>query len=119
MKTKQVPSEAMRCVAGELRFVSGDSKPEGNGADLKLVPFQMVARTGQPIEHYYWGRIVHDLTPSPSRCRLTELGAAFTSTTLQAAMISTGLMWWNWSSRWSSPRIRWRRGRRGGPISGR
>lgn len=55
MTTKQVPSEAMRCAAGELSFAFADS-------NQSKYPFKMVARTGQPIEHWYWGRIIHDLS---------------------------------------------------------
>lgn len=31
-----------------------------NGASGTSVPIEFLARTGDPIEHWYWGRIVHD-----------------------------------------------------------
>lgn len=52
---KQVPAAAMRCVVGT--FELGD-----NGEGAKTAPFRMVARTGDSIDHWYWGRVVHDLS---------------------------------------------------------
>ncbi len=40
---------------GEFEF--GD-----NGDNAKTIPVSMLARTGQPINHFFWGRIVHDLS---------------------------------------------------------
>ncbi len=31
-----------------------------NGASGASVPIEFLARTGDPIEHWYWGRIIHD-----------------------------------------------------------
>lgn len=53
-KTEAVPAAALRFTIGE--FELGD-----NGEDSKTAPFRMVARSGQPIEHWYWGSVVHDL----------------------------------------------------------
>ena len=50
-----VPVSALRFTAGEFQL--GD-----NGGDAKTAPFRMVARSGQPIEHWYWGRVVHDMS---------------------------------------------------------
>lgn len=47
---------------GALRFTIGDFELGDNGDNAKTAPFRMVARSGQPIEHWYWGRIVHDLS---------------------------------------------------------
>lgn len=47
---------------GALRFVVGDFDLGDNGDNAKTAPFRMVARSGQPIDHWYWGRIVHDLS---------------------------------------------------------
>jgi len=44
----------MRCVVGS--FELGD-----NGEGAKTAPFRMVARTGDAIDHWYWGKVVHDL----------------------------------------------------------
>jgi hypothetical protein len=54
-KTKSVPAAALRFNVGE--FAMGD-----NGDGAKSAPFRMVARSGQPIEHWFWGRVVHDLS---------------------------------------------------------
>jgi len=52
---RSVPVSALRFTVGE--FTLGD-----NGDDAKTAPFRMVARSGQPVEHWFWGRIVHDLS---------------------------------------------------------
>lgn len=54
MSTKDVPQSALRFEAAE--FSLGD-----NGDGAKSAPFRMVARSGQPIEHWFWGRVVHDM----------------------------------------------------------
>jgi len=54
-RTKSVPVAATRFGIGEFEF--GD-----NGEGAKTAPVRMVARTGKPIEHWYWGRVVHDLS---------------------------------------------------------
>lgn len=51
---KHVPAAALRCVVGS--FELGD-----NGEGAKTAPFRMVARTGNSIDHWYWGKVVHDL----------------------------------------------------------
>ena len=53
-KTKNVPAGAMRFTAGQFEFGS-------NGEDAKTAPIKMVSRSGKPIEHWWWGRVVHDL----------------------------------------------------------
>lgn len=52
-RTKRVPQAALRF---RSEFALGD-----NGDGAKSAPFSMVARSGQPIEHWFWGRVVHDL----------------------------------------------------------
>lgn len=53
-ETKQVPQAALRMSIGAFEFGS-------NGENAKSAPVRMVARSGQPIEHWYWGKVVHDL----------------------------------------------------------
>jgi hypothetical protein len=53
-ETKTLPRKALRFVAQEITV--GD-----NGENAKTAPVKMTARTGKPIEHWYWGRVVHDL----------------------------------------------------------
>jgi hypothetical protein len=50
----RIPAEACTFVVGE--FEIGD-----NGENAKTAPVRLVARSGQPIEHWFWGRIVHDM----------------------------------------------------------
>ena len=52
--TRNVPVSAFRFNVGALEFGS-------NGEGAKTAPIKMVARSGQPIEHWWWGRVVHDL----------------------------------------------------------
>ena len=33
-----------------------------NGEDAKTAPIRMLARSSKPIEHYYWGNVVHDIS---------------------------------------------------------
>lgn len=51
---RRVPAAALRCVVGA--FELGD-----NGDDAKTAPFKMVARSGDSIDHWFWGTVVHDL----------------------------------------------------------
>jgi len=51
---RSIPAEACRMQVGE--FALGD-----NGEDAKTAPVRLVARSGKPIEHWFWGRVVHDL----------------------------------------------------------
>lgn len=51
---KSVPAAALR-FTGEMQL--GD-----NGESSKTAPFAMVARSGDAIEHWYWGKVIHDLS---------------------------------------------------------
>jgi len=51
---REVPTAACRFEAGE--FTLGD-----NGDDAKSAPIRILARTGKPMEHWYWGLCVHDM----------------------------------------------------------
>jgi len=53
---RKVPAAALRFNAGECRFAAGDGDD-----NEKSVPIEIVARSGEPISHWYWGRVVHDL----------------------------------------------------------
>jgi hypothetical protein len=55
LQSKSVPATALRFAVSACKF--GD-----NGADAKTVPVTMTARTGDPICHWYWGNVVHDLS---------------------------------------------------------
>jgi len=49
-----IPASACRLAGGEIDL--GD-----NGDGAKTAPVKLKARSGQPIEHWFWGRVVHDL----------------------------------------------------------
>lgn len=52
-RTKQAPVEAFAFDAGRVQFADGGS--DGEAA------IRLIARSGRPINHWYWGKIVHDL----------------------------------------------------------
>lgn len=54
MSTKNVPKSACCFAIGEVQV-------ESNGENATSAKFRMVARSGKPIDHPYWGRIVHDI----------------------------------------------------------
>ena len=53
-RTGHVPASALRMVVGP--FELGD-----NGEGAKSAPIRMRARTAQPVQHWFWGRVVHDM----------------------------------------------------------
>jgi len=53
-RTGHVPASALRMVVGP--FELGD-----NGENAKSAPIRMKARTAQPIQHWFWGKVVHDM----------------------------------------------------------
>ena len=54
-KFKSIPSRACFFEVGEIKV--GD-----NGEGAKTAPVSLVARSGKPIEHWFWGLVVHDLS---------------------------------------------------------
>lgn len=54
-KERSVPASA-------LQFSVGQFELKSNGENSKTAPFRMVARSGKPIEHWFWGNVVHDLS---------------------------------------------------------
>jgi DNA-binding TFAR19-related protein (PDSD5 family) len=53
-KFRDIPASACFLAAGEIQTAR-------KNADDKSAALRMVARSGKPIEHPYWGNIVHDL----------------------------------------------------------
>lgn len=51
----EIPANA--CILKSGEFELGD-----NGENSKSAPIRLVARSGKPIEHWFWGRVVHDLS---------------------------------------------------------
>jgi hypothetical protein len=52
--SNEAPRDAFRFAVGPMQFA------ETQG-DTSVFPFTMTARSGDPIQHWYWGRIVHDM----------------------------------------------------------
>lgn len=48
--------------AAALRFAGGEVSLGDNGDGAKTAPVKLKARSGQPIEHWFWGKVVHDLS---------------------------------------------------------
>jgi len=53
-KYSEIPATACTFAIGEFEVGS-------NGEGAKTAPVKLVARSGKPIEHWYWGKVVHDL----------------------------------------------------------
>lgn len=50
----KIPAQACIMQVGEFEL-------KDNGEKSKTAPVRLVARSGKPIEHWFWGRVVHDL----------------------------------------------------------
>jgi hypothetical protein len=50
---KEAPANACRFAAGPVKFAAA-----GNNGN---VPIHILARSNEPIDHWYWGRVVHDM----------------------------------------------------------
>ncbi len=60
---REVPANALRLSLGE--FTLGD-----NGENAKTAPISLVARAGKPIEHWYFGKVVHDFAGMQHKNRI-------------------------------------------------
>jgi hypothetical protein len=60
MNTKQIPAGALRMVTGRVDLQSAAALAAGS-KNSDRVPVRIRARSGQPIDHWFWGRIVHDM----------------------------------------------------------
>lgn len=56
MTLKSIPTAALRFTTTTVEV------GEQNGSEAKTAPFRMVARSGQPITHWYFGKVAHDLS---------------------------------------------------------
>jgi len=52
-KSKRVPARALRAMS--CGFVLGD-----NGENAKTAPLELLARSGGLVDHWFWGKVVHD-----------------------------------------------------------
>lgn len=59
---KSKPAQEVRKVpADALRFAAGDCAFADPGEGSANVPVKILARTGQPLDHWYWGKVIHDM----------------------------------------------------------
>jgi hypothetical protein len=56
VEKKNVPANAMRFDAGRVQFADGEVVGQTNSA-----PIKMLGRSAEPINHWYWGKIIHDM----------------------------------------------------------
>lgn len=54
-KPTEIPALACRLANANVKFAHASS-------DGVVVPVSILARSGEPINHWYWGKIVHDLS---------------------------------------------------------
>jgi hypothetical protein len=50
-----------RIPAGACVLAVGEFELGDNGENAKTAPVRLVARSGKPIQHWFWGNVVHDL----------------------------------------------------------
>jgi hypothetical protein len=62
MSTRSIPKAACTFQVSEFTVTS-------NGSDAKTAPFKMLARSAQPITHWFFGKIAHDLSGMDLRGR--------------------------------------------------
>lgn len=60
---REIPAKALTAPLAEMQF--GD-----NGDGAKTAPISMVARAGTPIEHWYFGKVVHDFAGMKHKDRI-------------------------------------------------
>jgi hypothetical protein len=56
-----MPQPNLNTIPATACLFGGEVEFGDNGENAKTVPIRMLARSGQPIEHWYWGRVVHDM----------------------------------------------------------
>jgi len=59
----KIPANACLMHVGEFALGS-------NGEKAKTVPVRLLARSSQPVKHWFWGRIVHDISGFKSKTRI-------------------------------------------------
>ena len=63
-KFSNIPADACVFAAPAVQFRS-------NGEGSKTAPFSLLARSAQPIDHWFWGKVVHDFAGMVSKKRIT------------------------------------------------
>ena len=61
MKDKTHEHDFNAIPAAACQFAGGQVMLGDNGEKAKTAPVKIKARSGQPIEHWFWGHVVHDL----------------------------------------------------------
>lgn len=69
-QNEKAPASAFALVAGSFAASQGEGQSH---------PIQMLARSGNPIDHWYWGKIVHDFASMNHRERIAVDYEHFTS----------------------------------------
>jgi len=59
-KQLKVPQSAFFTPLAAVQFAAGEAPAGSNGVPA-AVPFTSVVRSAEPIVHWYWGKIVHDM----------------------------------------------------------
>lgn len=59
----EIPAEAMRMTLGEFEL-------SDNGENAKTAPIKMLARSSEPLEHWFWGKVVHDFDGVKMKSRI-------------------------------------------------
>lgn len=65
-QTKSAPADAF-AFASECQFA--EAKPRDKSG-LRKMPVDVLARTGKPVYHWYWGMIVHDMDGMRSKSKI-------------------------------------------------
>lgn len=55
--TRKVPRAALGFDVGPLKFKAAEGEPAKDG----IIPVSVLARSAQPIQHWYWGAVIHDM----------------------------------------------------------
>lgn len=54
LETRKVPAQALRFDVGRFEFQQANE-------ETTAAPIRMLGRSAEPIEHWYWGKVVHDM----------------------------------------------------------
>lgn len=55
-KLKKVPRSALTFAGSPLKFADGEGEAD------KGLSVEILARSGAPLQHWYWGQVIHDMT---------------------------------------------------------
>ncbi|MGO8748330.1 MAG: hypothetical protein ACLQNE_20340 [Thermoguttaceae bacterium] len=58
----KIPSNALIFGCGNLQFLPNPNAGLGDATKSKKEPIRLFVRSSKPIDHFYWGQCVHDMT---------------------------------------------------------